>query len=132
MGIYPGNFARSEQGPGGSVPTDMTTSHALGFALLGMGMIFLPAYAPESFLAKAMDGSNTSTLWLELMGGMNFLLGMITALRNELTRLALAFEAMDLPGRQMLDLSEVQWTMPASLYEFELAAVEEPGIRSAA
>ena len=95
-------------------------------------MIFLPAWSPESFLTKAMDGSNTSAVWLELMGVMNFLLGMITALRNELTRLAVAFEAMDLHGWQMFDISEVQWTMPASLYEFELVAVEDNEVRSAA
>ena len=95
-------------------------------------MIFLPAYAPESFVTKAMDGSCTSALWLEGMGVMNFLLGMITALRNELTRLAVAFEAMELQDWQMFDLPEVQWTMPAEFYELELVAVEESEIRSVA
>ncbi len=87
-------------------------------------MIFLPAYSPESFLLKTMDGNCTSALWLEFMGVTNFILGMVTALRNELTRLAVAVEAMDLHGWQTFERSEVQWTMPASVYEFELAVVE--------
>lgn len=113
----------------------MTTSHAFGFALLGLGMMFAPAYYPESFVASAMDGSSTSALWLEVMGVLNFLIGSFTALRNELTRLYVAFEEMDLFGWRMFDLSEVRWTMPASLYELELATAMERNeieLRSAA
>jgi hypothetical protein len=113
----------------------MTTSHAFGFVFLGVGMVFAPAYYPESFLPNAMDGSCTSALWLEVMGAMNFLIGSIIGLRNELTRLYMAFEEMGLHRGRMFDLSEVQWTMPASLYELELAvAVEDRQveIRSAA
>ena len=98
-------------------------------------MVFAPAYYPESFMPNAMDGSCTSALWLEVMGTMNFLIGSVIGLRNELTRLYMAFEEMDLHGWRMFDLSEVRWTMPASLYELELAvAVEdrEIEIRSAA
>ena len=116
--------------------SDMTTSHAFGFSLLGMGMIFAPAYWPESFVANAMDGSCTSALWLETMGVMNFLIGSVTVLRNELARLYLAVESMDLQGWQMFDLPEVRWSMPASLFELErvVVAVEkrEIDIRTAA
>ncbi len=110
----------------------MTTSHAFGFVFLGLGMIFTPAYWPESFVANAMDGSCTSALWLESMGFVNFLLGMITALRNELTRLAGAVDALELHGWQVFDQSEVQWIMPASFYELELAQLEAQEVRSAA
>ena len=104
----------------------MTTSHAFGFAVLGVGMIFAPACWPESFMPNAMDGSCTSALWLEVMGAVHFLIGLLTGLQNELTRLAAAFEEMDLPASRMFDLPELRWTMPASLYEFELAVAVEP------
>jgi hypothetical protein len=88
-------------------------------------MIFLPAWSPESFLVKTMDGNCTSALWLEFMGVTNFILGMVTALRNELTRLAVAVDAMDLHGLRMFDRPEAQWSMPASVYEFELAVIDD-------
>ena len=87
--------------------------------------MFAPSYYPESFVANAMDGSSTSALWLEVMGAMNFLIGAYTGLRNELARLYVAVEEMDLFAWRMFDVSEVRWTMPASLYKLELAVAAE-------
>lgn len=102
----------------------MTTSQSLGFLLIGLGMFLAPALWPEAFVVAAADGSNTSALWLEVMGPVNTLLGAWVGLHNELARLRLAFERIDLVG-WMLDHAEVRWTMPQSLYQLELALVHE-------
>lgn len=92
-------------------------------------MFFAPAYWPESFVANTMDGSCTSALWLEVMGVMNFLIGAVVMMRNELSRLYAAVEEMDLSGWRMFDLPEVRWTMPASLFELErVVAVKQQAI----
>jgi hypothetical protein len=70
---------------------------------------------PLLFTVNAGDGSCTSALWLELMGSLNFLLGLVVAGRNETIRLHEAIETWDPPGR-VFDLAEVRWAMPASLY----------------
>src|SRR3954469_1975417 len=97
------------------VPQGMTTNNALGFTLLGLGMIFAPTEVPQFFPANAGDGSCTSALWLGVMGSMNFLLGLGVALHNETLRLHAAIETWD-PLGQIFDLTEVRWAVPASLY----------------
>ena len=61
----------------------MTTLNALGFFLLGIAMLFLPVLAPAYFVANAPDGSNTSALWLGLMGLFQGLMGTFFIFRNE-------------------------------------------------
>ena len=48
-----------------------------GFGFMGFGLLmtFLPAFLPASFPANGVDGSSASALWLELMGGVNALVG---------------------------------------------------------
>jgi hypothetical protein len=95
----------------------MTTANALAFILLGLGMACAPAEAPLLFPANAGDGSSTSALWLELMGPLSFLLGLLVAAQNETIRLRAAIETWDLePVGRTFDLAEVRWAMPASLY----------------
>jgi hypothetical protein len=93
----------------------MTTTNALGFIVLGLGMLLVPADIPQLFPINAGDGSSTSALWLELMGPLQFLLGLAVAGRNEAIRLQAAIEGWD-PLGQTFDLAEVRWAMPASLY----------------
>jgi len=38
-------------------------------------MSFLPAFLPAYFPATGLDGTNTSALWLEVMGAVNNLIG---------------------------------------------------------
>ena len=103
----------------------MTTNNALGFILLGLGMICAPTEAPLLFPANAGDGSSTSALWLGVMGPLSFLLGLTGAVYNEALRLRAGIEAWD-PLGQMFDLAEVRWAMPASLYAVTVNwAVEE-------
>ncbi len=93
----------------------MTTNNAIGFILLGLGMIFSPAELPQLFPVNAGDGSCTSALWLEVMGPMNCLIGLTVAAHNETIRLRALIETWDPLGRTF-DLAEVRWAMPASLY----------------
>jgi len=93
----------------------MTTTNALGFMLLGLGMFFAPAEAAAFFPVDAGDGSSTSALWLELMGPSNFLLGLVVVAHNETVRLRAAIETWH-PRGQMFDLAEVRWAIPSSLY----------------
>jgi hypothetical protein len=102
----------------------MTTSQSLGFLVLGLGMFLAPAYWPESFVVVGVDGNNTSALWLEVMGPVNTLLGVLVTLHNELTRLNAAFERIHLMD-WMLDHAEVRWIMPESVYQFELALASD-------
>lgn len=48
----------------------MNTANAIAFCLLGAGMFFMPEMLPAWF-AGAGTGTNTSALWLQLMGGVN-------------------------------------------------------------
>ncbi|MEJ1972588.1 MAG: hypothetical protein WDM96_09055 [Lacunisphaera sp.] len=93
----------------------MTTNNAIGFILVGLGMIFAPAEWPQFFPTNAGDGSCTSGLWLGVMGSLNFLIGLAAAAHNETIRLRTFIETWE-PLGQGFDLAEVRWAMPASLY----------------
>ena len=75
----------------------MTTLNAFGFFLLGVVMIFLPALAPVFFVVRAMDGSNTSELWLVVMGVLQGMMGVSFIIRNEATPLAVRLMTLRLP-----------------------------------
>lgn len=75
----------------------MTTLNALGFFLLGIAMLFLPVLAPTYFVANATDGSNTSALWLGLMGSLQSSLGTFFIFRNEGMALAVRLMTLRLP-----------------------------------
>ena len=53
----------------------MTTLHAYLFLVLGGTFNLLPLLAPVRFPPNSLDGSNTSALWLQLMGWVNGGLG---------------------------------------------------------
>jgi hypothetical protein len=53
----------------------MTTIHAYSFLVLGWGLGLLPLVAPGYFPPTGLDGSSTSALWLQLMGGVNGAVG---------------------------------------------------------
>jgi hypothetical protein len=53
----------------------MTTIHAYAFLALGGALNLLPLLAPAQFPPNSLDGSNTSALWLQLMGWVNGGLG---------------------------------------------------------
>lgn len=53
----------------------MTTIHAYAFLALGGVLNLLPLLAPAQFPPNSLDGSNTSALWLQLMGWVNGGLG---------------------------------------------------------
>ena len=76
---------------------NMTTTNALGFFLLGLGMIFLPTLAPSSFGANSLDGSSTSALWLGVMGMFQGSMGLFFILRNETVPLAVRLMRLRLP-----------------------------------
>jgi len=75
----------------------MSTHNALGFFILGLVMMFLPALLPAYFMVKAMDGSNTSELWLCLMGGLQGALGISCIIRNEAVPFAIRLMTLRLP-----------------------------------
>lgn len=81
----------------------MTTLNALGFFLLGIAMLFLPVIAPAYFIANAPDGSNTSALWLGLMGLFQGSLGTFFILRNEGVPLAVRLMTLRLPTLRPAD-----------------------------
>lgn len=58
-----------------SVRHRMTIGNALAFFLLGSGMIFLPAHAPELLVANDLSQFSRSALWLNFMGWVNGGLG---------------------------------------------------------
>jgi hypothetical protein len=93
----------------------MTTNNALVFFLVGLGMLFAPAELPQFFPGDAVDGSNTSALWLGLMGLIQSVLGLAVAMHNETIRLRAAIEAWE-PLDRTFDHAQVRWSMPASLY----------------
>jgi hypothetical protein len=93
----------------------MTTTNALVFLLLGLGMIFTPAELPQFFPADAGDGSSTSSLWLGLMGFVNFLLGSAVAGSNATQRLHAAISTWDSADRTF-GLPEGRPALPASFY----------------
>jgi hypothetical protein len=76
----------------------MTTLNALGFFLLGIVMIFLPVLAPGYFIANATDGSNTSALWLGIMGIFQGFMGTFFIFRNEAMPLAVRLMTLRLPA----------------------------------
>lgn len=53
----------------------MTPFHAYCFCVLGWGLNLLPAVAPSLFPPSSVYGTNTSALWLGLMGWVNGLVG---------------------------------------------------------
>ena len=53
----------------------MNESNALGFLLLGLGMLWLPALAPGLIPPSPVFGTSTRELWLVFMGTLNTLLG---------------------------------------------------------
>ncbi len=53
----------------------MTIGNALGFFLLGSGMILLPTHAAEFFTAADLAKLSRSVLWLNFMGWVNGVLG---------------------------------------------------------
>ncbi len=53
----------------------MTWRNALGFLMLGVGMLGLPAVAPGLVAAHGLYGTSTRELWLLLMGAVNVSLG---------------------------------------------------------
>jgi hypothetical protein len=62
----------------------MTIGNALGFFLLGSGMIFLPTHAPEFFPADDLSQLSRSVLWLNFMGWVNGGLGGFYLTKNAL------------------------------------------------
>lgn len=61
----------------------MTLSNALGFSVIGLGMILLPQLAPAwCASADGLAASSTRVLWLETMGVLQFGLGSVAGLRG--------------------------------------------------
>lgn len=60
----------------------MNFSNALGFVGLGLTMWLLPLLAPGWFPHRAVDGSSTRALWCELMGLLQFGMGMAFVIRD--------------------------------------------------
>ena len=55
----------------------MKSNDAPGFFVMGTLMTFLPALLPAYFPPTGLDGTNTSALWLEVMGVVNNLVGTV-------------------------------------------------------
>ena len=80
----------------------MTTLNAVGFLLLGLVMLFMPSLFPTFFVVTVMDGSNTSALWLMVMGAFQAALGVSSVLKNEAVPLAIRLMTLKLPKYQTL------------------------------
>jgi hypothetical protein len=76
----------------------MTTLNALGFFLLGMVLFFAPAFFPEYFAVKALDGSSTSALWLAVMGLLQGSMGIACIIRNEAVPFTVKLMTLRLPN----------------------------------
>ncbi len=76
----------------------MTTLNAFGFFLFGLVMFFAPAFFPEYFAAKALDGSSTSALWLGVMGLFQGSMGITYLVRNEAVPFAVKLMTFRLPA----------------------------------
>jgi hypothetical protein len=85
----------------------MTTLNALGFFLLGIVMAFLPVLVPGYFIANAADGSNTSALWLGVMGLSQGFMGTFFIMRNEAIPLAVRLMTLRLPSFKPAERSTV-------------------------
>jgi len=78
----------------------MTPLHAYVFLALGGLLNLLPMLAPAYFPPNSLDGSNTSALWLQLMGWVNGGLGAGCVARLQLLPVigqALAWRPAPLP-----------------------------------
>ncbi len=53
----------------------MTWRNAVGFLLIGLGMLWLPDMAPGLFAGPTAFGTSTRELWLLFMGTLNAALG---------------------------------------------------------
>ena len=60
-------------------------------------MLFLPVLAPGYFVSNAPDGSNTSALWLGVMGLFQGSMGTFFIFRNEGVPLAVRLMTLRLP-----------------------------------
>src|SRR5438046_168289 len=108
----------------------MNIGNTLGFCLLGLGMIFLPALAPGFFPPDAATGCNLSGMWLRFMGWVNGLAGCgLTLWFHVLPRLA---QLMAWRPEFPPELRPAEILRPAlDIYE-ELEAGEREGGRNAA
>ena len=70
-------------------------------------MLFLPVLAPGYFVANAPDGSNTSALWLGVMGFFQGVMGTFFILRNEGVPLAVRLMTLRLPTFRPAERSSV-------------------------
>ena len=75
----------------------MTTLNAFGFFLLGLVMATVPVIASAYFPGNSLDGSNTSALWLEVMGMFQGSMGTFFIFRNEAAPFAVRLMTMRLP-----------------------------------
>ena len=75
----------------------MTTLNAFGFFLLGLMMAILPVIASAYFPGNSLDGSNTSALWLEVMGVFQGSMGTFFIFRNEAAPFAVRLMTMRFP-----------------------------------
>lgn len=108
----------------------MTTIHAYVFVALGGALNLLPLLAPAQFPPTSLDGSNTSALWLQLMGWVNGGLGAGYAARLQV----LPAIAQVLAWRPALppEMQPAQMLRPAmDLYE-EIEAIADGRERDAA
>lgn len=53
----------------------MNTANAIGFLLMGLAMAVLPLLAPGLFPPSAIDATSARMLWVEIMGGVQIVLG---------------------------------------------------------
>ena len=75
----------------------MTTLNAFGFFLFGMVMFFAPAFFPDYFAIKALDGSSASALWLGVMGLFQGSMGIVCLIRNEAIPFTVKLMTLRLP-----------------------------------
>lgn len=76
----------------------MTTLNAFGFFLFGIVMFFAPAFFPEYFAIKALDGSSTSAVWLCVMGLFQGSMGISCIIRNEAVPFTVKLMTLRLPA----------------------------------
>jgi hypothetical protein len=108
----------------------MHLGHALGFCLLGLGMIFMPALAPDFFPPDAATGWSLSALWLKFMGWINGCLGCGLTLRYHV--LPWVLQVLAWRPTVPAELHPAELLRPAmEIYE-ELEAGEQEGGQSAA
>ncbi len=83
----------------------MNISNAFGFSLFGLTLALLPFVAPGAFPPTGYDGSNTSALWLEVVGFSQVAIGAVWLGQVAMSKFADRLATFEMPTLDRSTLS---------------------------